>query len=371
MARLGLGSEFEIVYANDFAKGKAACYEAFFGDRPDTRDLVEVARAGPPVAAVDLIWASFPCQDWSEAGWKKGVNGRTREAYDAMFGFIDQVETKMIVFENVRGLLTTDNGIGMARLASDLSLRDFNFTAHQISSVAWLPQSRPRVFVTAWKGDVELPQATGIPSSTTAERVCSLLQPLVSKRFFRSSIPEPVVCPPKLVDILEPVGTVSWLPKEEVDRLTRSAKLPVGRWMDATPGREANGNQREGYGTVGTGFRRTRKSNKQTNVVFEPRFDGVAGCLRASEGGSSRQFVINVVDGDVAIRRMTPREGARLMGIPDQYQLPKNEGSAWRLVGDGVCVPVVAHIREHLICPILKDLTCLHQEEGNNNYGMD
>lgn len=353
MARLGLGPDYEVVYANDFAKGKAACYEAFFGDRPDTRDLIEVVRQQPPVSAVDLIWASFPCQDWSEAGWKKGVDGGTREAYNAMFGFIDQVETKVIVFENVRGLLTTDDGIGMARLGVDLTERGFNFTVHEISSVSWLPQSRPRVFVTAWKGSKELPQNAGIPSSATAERVCKLVQRSVPQHFFHSGMPAPVISPPRLVDILESVDNVNWLPKEEVDRLTRTAKLPVGRWIDATPRREDTGCHREGYGIVGTGFRRTRKKNKQTVVVFEPRFDGVAGCLRASEGGSSRQFVINIVNGDVAIRRMTPREGARLMGIPDDYQLPKNDGSAWRLVGDGVCVPVVAHIREHLIGPLL------------------
>ncbi len=41
---------------------------------------------------------------------------------------------------------------------------------------------------------------------------------------------------------------------------------------------------------------------------------------------------------------MTAREGARLMGLPDSYRLPAANGAAWDLIGDGVAVPVVAHV---------------------------
>ena len=350
MARLGLGDQFEVTYANDFSVKKANTYERYFGDRPDTRDLAQVVSEGPPVSSFDLVWASFPCQDWSEAGWKKGENGRTRAAYNAMIGFLDQVDTRVIVFENVRGLLTTDGGVGLARLARDLMGWGFNFTVHEINSVAWLPQSRPRVFVTAWKGDVKLPNTGALSASDKAIKILKTSEGSVPKEFFNVSLPHPGIEVPELVSLLEPVENVEWLPKEEVDTLIQSAKLPVGKWIDTTPRQEVSGHLREGeYGFVGTGFRRTRNEV----VRFEPRFDGVAGCLRASEGGSSRQYVINIANSNVSIRRMTPREGARLMGIPDDYTLPKHSGSAWRLVGDGVCVPVVTHIRDNLILPIL------------------
>lgn len=354
MARLGLGDQFEVTYANDFSVKKANIYERHFGDRPDTRDLIEVVRDTPPVTSFDLVWASFPCQDWSDAGWKQGEAGRTRAAYEAMIQFLDQVETRMIVFENVRGLLTTNGGVGFDRLSRDLMSWGFNFTAHEINSVAWLPQSRPRVFVTAWKGDKELPLSTGFPPSQRAKEILTISHAIVPKRFFETSLPLPVSPSPELVSLLEPVDYVQWLPKEEVDTLIRSAKLPVGRWTDTAPRKEAAGNLREGeYGVVGTGFRRTRGKKESKRVFFEPRFDGVAGCLRASEGGSSRQYVINIRDSDVSIRLMTPREGARLMGIPDDYTLPRDIGPAWRLIGDGVSVPAVTHIRDHLILPLL------------------
>lgn len=354
MARLGLGDQFEVTYANDFSVKKANTYERHFGDRPDTRDLAQVVSDGPPVTSFDLVWASFPCQDWSEAGWKKGEHGRTRAAYDAMIGFLDEVDTRMVVFENVRGLLTTDGGVGLARLARDLIGWGYNFTVHEINSVAWLPQSRPRVFVTAWKGDKQLPHNLGLRSSARAAQILMTSQGSVPKQLIDLDLPHPQKEIPELSSILEPVDNVTWLPQEEVDTLIRSAKLPVGRWMGTAPKeKEASGlsGKRE-YGFVGTGFRRTRGNKENKRVFFEPRFDGVAGCLRASEGGSSRQYVINIRD-NISIRLMTPREGARLMGIPDDYSLPKHSGAAWRLVGDGVCVPVVTHIRDHLILPIL------------------
>lgn len=85
----------------------------------------------------------------------------------------------------------------------------------------------------------------------------------------------------------------------------------------------------------------------------EIRFDDVAGCLRTPSGGSSRQTIM-VVDGKrVRSRLLSPREAARLMGLPDTYQLPKNYNEAYHLAGDGVAVPVVRFLAEHLLEPLL------------------
>ena len=85
----------------------------------------------------------------------------------------------------------------------------------------------------------------------------------------------------------------------------------------------------------------------------EVRFDGIAGCLRTPAGGSSRQLVI-VVEGDnLRTRLISSRETARLMGLPDDYELPKNYNEAYHLTGDGVVVPAVHHLAEHVFEPIL------------------
>ena len=100
-------------------------------------------------------------------------------------------------------------------------------------------------------------------------------------------------------------------------------------------------------------FRRTRPDGSR----WELRDDDIAGCLRVPSGGSSRQSIV-VVDSDtVRTRLLTPRECARLMGLDDGYRLPVNTIEALTLAGDGVVVPVVRRLAEHILEPILQAST--------------
>jgi DNA (cytosine-5)-methyltransferase 1 len=56
----------------------------------------------------------------------------------------------------------------------------------------------------------------------------------------------------------------------------------------------------------------------------------------------------------VRSRLLSPREAARLMGLPDDYRLPGNYNDAYGLMGDGVVVPVVRHLAEHILEPVLR-----------------
>jgi DNA (cytosine-5)-methyltransferase 1 len=85
----------------------------------------------------------------------------------------------------------------------------------------------------------------------------------------------------------------------------------------------------------------------------EARFDGLAGCLRTPGGGSSRQLVLVVERGAVRSRWLTAREAARLMGLPDSYRLPRSASAGLKLAGDGVVAPVVAHLAETILTPLL------------------
>ena len=105
---------------------------------------------------------------------------------------------------------------------------------------------------------------------------------------------------------------------------------------------------------IGTVYKRTRLDEFGRKVQrAEIRFDDIAGCLRTPAGGSSRQVIV-VVDGEnVRSRLISPRETARLMGLPDDYELPTNYNEAYHLTGDGVAVPVVRHLAEHIFEPLL------------------
>lgn len=109
-------------------------------------------------------------------------------------------------------------------------------------------------------------------------------------------------------------------------------------------------------------FRRTRHEDGQRVQRAELRFDGVAGCLRTPGGGSSRQFVVVAEGPRVRTRTLSPREGARLMGLPDSYALPAAATAALHLVGDGVVVPVVRRLAEALLEPLLTPSSALAAE---------
>ncbi|MGA3099952.1 MAG: DNA cytosine methyltransferase, partial [Bryobacteraceae bacterium] len=69
MARIGLGSRWECVFANEWLPEKATAYRACFGPAPELRvcDVAALSAADLPGRA-SLVWASFPCQDLSLAG---------------------------------------------------------------------------------------------------------------------------------------------------------------------------------------------------------------------------------------------------------------------------------------------------------------
>ena len=76
--------------------------------------------------------------------------------------------------------------------------------------------------------------------------------------------------------------------------------------------------------------------------------------MRTPRGGSSRQTVLIVQGQRVRSRLLSAREAARLMGLPETYRLPAKYNDAYQLAGDGVAVPVVAHLCEHIFEPVLE-----------------
>jgi DNA (cytosine-5)-methyltransferase 1 len=143
-------------------------------------------------------------------------------------------------------------------------------------------------------------------------------------------------------DILEddPHG-VRWHTEAETNRL-------LGM-MSAANLAKVEAAKRVGKRMVGGLYRRTRDVQRA-----EIRFDDVAGCLRTPAGGSSRQTIMIVEGESVRSRLLSPREAARLMGLPDDYVLPSNYNEAYHLAGDGVAVPVVRFLAAHILEPVLR-----------------
>ena len=124
-------------------------------------------------------------------------------------------------------------------------------------------------------------------------------------------------------------------------------KLPliwVGLYPDGFGGKQRN--LLAGIDTVyATGYRRTRHGEQQ----LELRFDGIAGCLRTPEGGSSKQYLVVKKNDEIHARLLTVREAARLMGAPDSFILPGSYNDGYKAMGDAVAMPVAQFIGENFL----------------------
>ncbi len=176
MARAGLGDSWRCLFANDFDQMKVETYEANWGAGDiRNKDVASLTLLDLPAHAVDLVWASFPCQDLSLAGSYRGLGGErdnvaTRSGTFWPFWKLirglaqDGRAPRAIVLENVYGCLTSHKGKDFASIASALAELDYRFGAAVIDAVHFVPQSRPRVFFIAFRGD------QGVPPSLIAER---------------------------------------------------------------------------------------------------------------------------------------------------------------------------------------------------------
>ncbi|MGM0586052.1 MAG: DNA cytosine methyltransferase [Pseudomonadota bacterium] len=363
MARLGLGEGWRCLWANDNDAQKCAAYRANFGDdHLMERDVADVASADLPGQA-DLAWASFPCQDLSLAGARRGmgVGGGSRSSVFWAFWFlIEQLvrenrAPRVLVIENVVGLASASASEDFATLCAALAGAGYRFDAHVVDAALFVPQSRPRLFVIAWRGEPPeaLREGGDAPRPKALARAFAALDdPARSRRPLR--LPAPPLRNLQLSDVIEPrPRDVPWRSAAQTRALLA---LMTPRHRDRVEAARAEA-KRTGRPVAGALYRRTRPDGAGGMVQrAEVRFD-IAGCLRTPAGGSSRQtLVLATPDGRLRTRLLSGREAARLMGLPDSYRLPARYNAAYRLVGDGVAVPVARWIAAQLVEPLLDAL---------------
>lgn len=372
MARAGLGSGWTCMFANDFDPKKAAIYAVNWGS--EVLKIGDVAKLQPSEipGIADLAWASFPCQDLSLAGVGAGLKGERSGTFWPFWKLLEGLNhearaPRLVVLENVCGALTSHDGKDFAAIASALVESGYRFGALVIDAIHFLPQSRPRLFVIAVRNNhgfegefasselVSLWNAcdTTLAGSISPWHTPSLMSaynklPQRSKReWIWWRLPMPLPRQSVLADLIEdePQG-VAWHSESETQRI-------LGMMSDVNR-RKVEEAKKAGRRMMGGIYRRTRVDGAGESIQrAEIRFDDVAGCLRTPAGGSSRQSILFVEGNNVRSRLLSPREAARLMGLPDTYRLPDNYNEAYHLSGDGVAVPVVRFLAAHLLEPIL------------------
>lgn len=160
----------ETVFANDINPLAAKVYRDRFGDKcfreGDVHGYVD------EIPRHDVLTAGFPCQPFSSAGKKRGVRDPRGTLFQVIVDVLRSRRPRWFVLENVKRLLTMEQGFHFATILSSLSELDYFVEWRLINAMDFgLPQNRQRVFLVGEMAQGEVPfvhAGTHIKSSRLA-----------------------------------------------------------------------------------------------------------------------------------------------------------------------------------------------------------
>lgn len=303
------GDSAETVFVSEWDTAAQKTYSANFPDSLTINgDITKISEEDIP--GFDICLAGFPCQAFSLAGQRRGFDddykGMSR---GTLFFDVARIcarhKPKVIFCENVKGLTIHDKGKTFAVIRGTLEQIGYKVFAKVLNSKDFgVPQNRERIYIVAFRKDI------------------------APDRF---DFPSPVPGKVSLRDILEekPVPSKYYLSTQYLATLIR---------------------HKERHAAKGNGF------------GYEIReLDGIAGAIVCGGMGRERNLIVDPrqtdltpsthIKGEVnreGIRKMTPREWARLQGFPDSYKLILSDVHLYKQFGNSVTVPVIRAIAEKI-----------------------
>lgn len=151
--------KFEIFWANDFDDSSCETFRKYFNHDIVRGDIVKILKNKysrmfdqPLPKKVDVVLGGFPCQDFSHAGKRQGFNGKRGLLYQSMMEVIKRTKPSLFIAENVKGLLTMDNGKAIKRIKKDFESMGYNVVYKLLHSADYgVPQTRERVIIVGTK----------------------------------------------------------------------------------------------------------------------------------------------------------------------------------------------------------------------------
>jgi DNA (cytosine-5)-methyltransferase 1 len=302
----GVDSDPEAVATLRSNQGERFGAEALFecADVRELRgeDLLE--RIGRGRGEVPLMAGGPPCQSWSSAGKQLGFDDPRGRLFRDFVRLSDECGCRVIVFENVRGMLTARGPMGepgeaLQIIRETLLERGYRSEVQLLNAADYgVPQRRFRLFIVAYR-DTARPV---YPAPTHARpEDCGLFQ----KPWRRLAEVLAAAGPPPPEDLIRPSG--------EMAKRLRGLKPGQGA---KSPGKRETTRPGGHWGYLQGGF------------VADP--DLPARTVTAS----SQQDWVMLEDG--SHRRLTPRECALIQTFPADWRFVGNRSSQYRLVGNAV-----------------------------------
>lgn len=306
--RLGFEQAFqdniETLFVSEWDEKATETYKANFGNEIEINgDITKIKEEDIPEH--DILLAGFPCQAFSMAGQRKGFNDTRGTLFFDVARIIKYHKPKVVFCENVKNLLNHDRGRTFKVIKNVLEELGYIVYYKVLNSKNFgVPQNRERIYIVAFRKDI-------------------------NHGFF--NFPEETDSTKTIRDIMEDkeVSPKYYLSTVYLESLRRHKQR-----------HESKGN---GFG-------------------YEIRdIDSIAGAIVCGGMGRERNLIIDNrltdfvpvthIKGDINrefIRKMTPREWARLQGFPDDYKMVVADTHLYKQFGNSVTVPVIRAIAENI-----------------------
>jgi DNA (cytosine-5)-methyltransferase 1 len=304
------------VFTSEWDKEAKRTYRANFGEVPFGDITKEETKSYIP-DGFDLLCAGFPCQSFSIAGKRGGFDDTRGTLFFDVAEIIKRKRPKALFLENVKGLRNHNGGRTLDTILNVLrNDLDYFVPEPQIINARdfGVPQNRERIYIVGFRKDLNINEF---------------------------EYPKPTKKDVKFADIKEKekVPTKYYLSTQYVQTLI---------------------NHKERHESKGNGF--------GYEIIPD---NGVANAIVVGGMGRERNLVfdhrisdftptthIKGVVNREGIRKMTPREWARLQGFPDDFDIPVADASAYKQFGNSVAVPAIQatanKIIEKILCHVTK-----------------
>lgn len=146
--------DWECVMSCDIDISARETYKENYGITP----LCDITEIEPKnIANYDILCAGFPCQPFSKCGQHKGFDDKRGTMFFNIMKFVEYHKPKIIILENVQGLLNHDGGKTFDKIKCDIEMANYTVAYKVIKCSDYgLPQMRKRLIIIAIRNDIEL-----------------------------------------------------------------------------------------------------------------------------------------------------------------------------------------------------------------------
>ena len=309
---------------------------------PNLGDMTRYKEWDIDRGTVDLIVGGTPCQSFSVAGLRKGLEDPRGNLALTFLGMVDHFKPEWVIWENVPGVLSSSGGRDFGSFLGALGQLGYGFCYRVLDAQYFgVPQRRRRVFVVAH-------------SSGDSRRAAEVLFEPESLRGnppkSRASGQETAQCLTTGTGCRYDPNTETLIPVTFRKSRRAQSTEDFETWVSDDVTNTLNcfdvGDIRSTDLVVQPTVYSVREDAKAN--TFSAVKSEVANCIQSTQPATTSHHAINyVVQNTMAVRRLTPTECERLQGFPDGWTdiLPITpDGPRYKAIGNSMAVPVMRWI---------------------------